>query len=152
VFKAIAAKKRITIVDVAATRMLMAHGFLKSIFEAFDRHRISVDVVSTSEVSVSVTVDSNEAIPALAADLAKLADVKYEGRKAIVCLVGDNIRETPGIAARVFAALSEVNIRMISQGASEINLTFVIEEDAVPDVVRRLHKAFFAEVDPEVFE
>ena len=152
VFKAIAAKKRITIVDVAATRMLMAHGFLKSIFEAFDRHRISVDVVSTSEVSVSVTVDSNEAIPALAADLAKLADVKYEGRKAIVCLVGDNIRETPGIAARVFAALSEVNIRMISQGASEINLTFVIEEDAVPEVVRRLHKAFFAEVDPEVFE
>ncbi len=127
-FKAIAAKKRITIVDVAATRMLMAHGFLKSIFDAFDRHRVSVDVVSTSEVSVSLTVDSNEAIPALAADLAKLADVKYEGRKAIVCLVGENLRETPGIAARVFNELSDVNIRMISQGASEINLTFVIEE------------------------
>jgi len=152
VFKAIAAKKRITIVDVAATRMLMAHGFLKNIFEAFDRHRISVDVVSTSEVSVSLTVDSNEAIPALAADLAQLADVKYEGRKAIVCLVGENLRETPGIAARVFGVLPDVNIRMISQGASEINLTFVIEEDAVPEVVRRLHKAFFSELDPEVFE
>ena len=150
-FKAIAVKKRITIVDVAAPRMQLAHGFLRGIFEAFDRHRVAVDVVSTSEVSVSLTVDSNESIPALAADLAKLADVKYEGRKAIVCLVGENLRETPGIAARVFGELSDVKIRMISQGASEINLTFVIEEDEVPNVVRRLHKIFFSELDPEVF-
>ena len=151
-FKAIAAKRRITIVDVAAPRMLLAHGFLRAIFDAFDRHRVAVDVVSTSEVSVSLTVDSNESIPALAADLAKLADVKYEGRKAIVCLVGENLRETPGIAARVFSELSDVKIRMISQGASEINLTFVIEEDAVPDVIRRLHKTFFTDVDPEIFD
>ena len=108
--------------------------FSSAIFEAFDRHRVPVDVVSTSEVSVSLTVDSNESIPPLAADLAKLADVKYEGRKAIVCLVGENLRETPGIAARVFGELADVKIRMISQGASEINLTFVIEED---DVSRR---------------
>jgi len=151
IFKAIAAKKRITIVNVAAPRMLLAHGFLKAIFEAFDRHKVPVDVVSTSEVSVSLTVDSNEAIPALAADLAKLADVKYEGRKAIVCLVGENLRETPGIAARVFGELSDVKIRMISQGASEINLTFVVEEDDVPGVIRRLHSSFFAELDPAVF-
>jgi aspartate kinase len=151
VFKAIAAKKRITIINVAAARMLLAHGFLKAIFEAFDRHKVAVDVVSTSEVSVSLTVDSNEAIPALAADLAKLADVRYEGRKAIVCLVGENLRETPGIAARVFGELADLKIRMISQGASEINLTFVVEEEDVPGVVRRLHQAFFAELDPEVF-
>lgn len=150
-FKAIAAKKRITIIDVAAPRMLLAHGFLKAIFEAFDRHRIAVDVVSTSEVSVSLTVDSNESIPALAADLGKLADVKYEGRKAIVCLVGENLREIPGIAAHVFGELSDVKIRMISQGASEINLTFVIDEDQVPSVVGRLHKAFFSELDPAIF-
>jgi aspartate kinase len=152
VFKAIAVKKRITIVDVAAPRMLLAHGFLRAIFEAFDRHRVPVDVVSTSEVSVSLTVDSNESIPALAADLAKLADVKYEGRKAIVCLVGENLREVPGIAGRVFREISDVKIRMISQGASEINLTFVIEEEAVPGVVQRLHKAFFSELDPAVFD
>jgi len=151
-FKAIAAKKRITIVDVVAARMLGAHGFLRAIFEAFDRHRCAVDVVSTSEVSVSLTVDSNEAIPKLAADLAKIADVKYEGRKAIVCLVGENLRGTPGIAARVFTALGEINVRMISQGASEINLTFVINEDDVPEAVRRLHAAFFSELDPDVFE
>ncbi|HXJ87198.1 MAG TPA: lysine-sensitive aspartokinase 3 [Candidatus Binatia bacterium] len=151
VFKAIAAKKRITIIDVAAPRMLLAHGFLRAIFEAFDRHKVAVDVVSTSEVSVSLTVDSNQAIPALAADLAKLADVKYEGRKAIVCLVGENLRETAGVAAHVFRDLADKKIRMISQGASEINLTFVIEEDEVPEVVQRLHKTFFSELDPEVF-
>ena len=150
-FKAIAAKKRITVVDVVATRMLMAHGFLKSIFEVFANHRCPVDMVSTSEVSVSVTVDSNESIAAIAADLGKLADVKYEGRKAIVCLVGENIRNTPGIVAKVFSAIPDVNIQMISQGASEINISFVIDEPDVPQVVSRLHQAFFSEVDPEVF-
>jgi aspartate kinase len=150
-FKAIAAKKRITIVDVVATRMLMAHGFLKAIFEVFDKHKCPVDMVSTSEVSVSLTVDSNESIPAIAADLQKLADVKYEGRKAIVCLVGENIRGTRGIAAKVFGAIPEMNVRMISQGASEINISFVIEEDDVPEAIQSLHKVFFADPDPEVF-
>jgi aspartate kinase len=151
IFKAIALKKKITLVEVASPRRLLVHGYLKSIFEAFDHHNVAVDVVSTSEVSVSVTAETNEAIPALAADLAKIADVKYEGRKAIVCLVGENLRETPGIAAKVFGILENVKIRMISQGASEINLTFVIEEDDASEVVRRLHNAFFAEVDREVF-
>jgi len=150
-FKAIAAKRRITIIDIAAPRMLLAHGFLKAIFDAFDRHRIAIDVVSTSEVSVSLTVDSNESIPALAADLSRLADVKYEGRKAIVCLVGENLREVPGIAAHVFGQLTDVKIRMISQGASEINLTFVVDEEQVPGIVQRLHKTFFADPDPEIF-
>src|SRR2546430_3069208 len=150
-FKAIAAKKRITIIDIAAPRMLLAHGFLKAIFDAFDRHRIPIDVVSTSEVSVSLTVDSTESIPALAEDLSRLADVKYEGRKAIVCLVGENLREVPGIAAHVFGQLTDVKIRMISQGASEINLTFVVDEEQVPGIVQRLHKTFFADPDPEIF-
>jgi aspartate kinase len=151
IFKAIALKKKITLVEVASPRRLLVQGYLKSIFEAFDNHGVAVDVVSTSEVSVSVTAETNEAIPALVADLAKLADVKYEGRKAIVCLVGEKLRDTPGIAAKVFGILEDVKIRMISQGASEINLTFVIEEDDAAEVVRRLHKEFFAEADPEVF-
>ncbi len=102
IFKAIALKKKITLIEVASPRRLLVHGYLSSIFAAFDRHNVAVDVVSTSEVSVSVTAETNEAIPALAADLAKIADVKYEGRKAIVCLVGENLRATPGIAAKVF--------------------------------------------------
>ena len=151
IFKAIAAKKRITIVDVVATRMLMAHGYLRQIFEIFDKHHCAVDVVSTSEVSVSLTVDSNEAIPDIAADLEAIADVKYSGRKAIVSLVGENIREKAGVAAQVFSALEEINVRMISQGASEINITFVIDEADVPEAVRRLHKRFFTNPDPEIF-
>jgi aspartate kinase len=152
VFKAIAVKRHITIVDLAAARMLMAHGFLRSVFEVFDRHRCPVDMVSTSEVSVSLTIDSNEAIPAIAADLDAIADVKYEGRKAIICLVGDNLRQRTGIAGDVFGALGDVNVRMISQGASEINISFVIDEADVPRAVERLHKKFFAELDPEIFE
>ena len=132
--------------------MLLAHGFLRAIFEVFARHRCPVDLVSTSEVSVSLTVDSNDAIPAMAEDLAKLGDVKYEGRKAIICLVGENIRAVPGIAAKVFSAIPDVKVRMISQGASEINISFVVEESDVADVVRRLHRKFFAEVDPETFD
>ena len=151
-FKAIAAKNRITIVEIVAARMLMAHGFLAKVFDIFARHRCAVDVVSTSEVSISLTVDSNEAIPQIAADLEQLAFVKYSGRKAIVCLVGENIRETAGVAAQVFDAIRDINVRMISQGASEINLTFVIDEADVPEAVRRLHARFFAEVDLEVFD
>lgn len=151
-FKAIAAKNRITIIDIVAARMLMAHGFLASVFEIFARHRCAVDVVSTSEVSVSLTVDSNEAIPQIAADLEKLAYVKYSGRKAIVCLVGENLRDTPGVAAQVFDAVRDINVRMISQGASEINLTFVIDEADVGEAVKRLHARFFAQVDVEVFD
>ena len=152
-FKAIAAKKRITIVDVVATRMLGDYGFLKAIFDVFARHKCPVDVVATSEVSVSLTVDSNEAIPAIAKELEEIADVNYTGRNAIVCMVGEDIREIPGIAAKVFGALAEgnINVRMISQGASEINITFVIHEDDVPEAVRRLHAVFFADPDPAVF-
>ncbi len=151
-FKAIAVKSRITIIDIVSARMLMAHGFLAKVFEVFARHRCAVDVVSTSEVSVSLTVDSNEAIPQIAADLEDLGQVKYSGRQAIVCLVGESIRERSGVAAQVFDAIRDINVRMISQGASEINLTFVIDETHVPEVVQRLHARFFAEVDPEVFD
>jgi len=78
--------------------------------------------------------------------------VKYSGRKAIVCLVGENLRDTPGVAAQIFDAIRHINVRMISQGASEINLTFVIDEADVPEAVRRLHARFFSDVDPEVFD
>ena len=151
-FKAIAAKQRITIIEIVAARMLMAHGFLAAVFEIFDRHRCPIDIVSTSEVSISVTVDSNEAIPAIAADLEKLAYVKFSGRMAIICLVGESIRERPGVAAQVFDAVKDINVRMISQGASEINMSFVVEEADVPGAIKRLHDRFFTDLDPEVFD
>ena len=98
-------------------------------------------MVSTSEVSVSLTVDSNDKLPLIAADLSKLADVKYEGKKALVCLVGEDIRGQNGMAAQVFTAVRHINVRMISQGASEINMSFMIEEEDADEAVRSLHAA-----------
>jgi aspartate kinase len=109
-------------------------------------------MVSTSEVSVSLTVDSNEQLPVIAADLGKLADVKYEGRKALICMVGEDIRGQSGIAAQVFNAIRHVNVRMISQGASEINMSFMIDEDDADEAVRSLHAAFFKDPDPAIFD
>ena len=151
-FKSIAVKKKLSIIDVVASRMLMTHGYLKAIFDIFDHHQCPVDMVSTSEVSVSLTVDSNDKLPLIAADLSKLADVNYEGKKALVCLVGEDIRGQSGIAAQVFSAIRHVNVRMISQGASEINMSFMIDEDDADEAVRSLHAAFFKEPDPLVFD
>ncbi len=151
-FKSIAVKKKLSIIDVVASRMLMTHGYMKSIFDIFDKHQCPVDMVCTSEVSVSLTVDSNEKLPAVAADLGRLADVKYEGKKALLCLVGDDIRGHSGIAAQVFTAIRNINVRMISQGASEINMSFMIEEDDADEAVRSLHAAFFQDPDPAIFD
>jgi aspartate kinase len=151
-FKSIAVKRKLTIIDVVASRMLMSHGYLKSVFEIFDKHKCAVDMVSTSEVSVSLTVDSNEKLPEIAADLSQIADVKYEGKKALISLVGEDIRGHNGIAGRVFSTVKHVNLRMISQGASEINMSFMIEEDDVEEALRSLHKEFFSDPDPEIFD
>ena len=138
--KAIAAKKNMTIVNVRAARMLMTYGFLHDVFQVFKRHQVAADTVSTSEVSVSLTVDSKLDIRSVVADLRKFTDVETEPGKAIVCVVGENLRGTPGTLALVSSALGDINIRMVSQGASEINISFVIEEKDVPEAVRRLHR------------
>jgi aspartate kinase len=151
-FKSIAVKKKLSIIDMVASRMLMTHGYMKEIFTVFDQHKCAVDMVSTSEVSVSLTVDSNDNLPALAADLGQLADVKYEGNKALVCLVGDDIRGKNGMAAQVFNAIRHINVRMISQGASEINMSFMIDENDADEAVRSLHAAFFKDPDPAIFD
>ncbi len=151
-FKSIAAKKRLTIIDVVASRMLMSHGYLKAVFDVFDKYKCAIDMVSTSEVSISLTVDSNERLPEICEELGKIADVKYEGRKALVCLVGEDIRGHNGIAGQVFSAVSHINVRMISQGASEINMSFMIDEDDVEEAVRSLHQKFFVSPDETVFD
>jgi aspartate kinase len=149
--KSISCKRDITIFNIRSTRMLMVHGFLRRIFEVFDRHRTSVDMVSTSEVSVSLTVDNKENVPSITQDLREFAEVSTEDSQAIVCLVGENIRHTPGIAGRAFRVLGQKNIRMISQGASLLNLGFVISDNDVKDCVSALHDEFFSELDPTVF-
>lgn len=141
--KAIAHKRGITVVQVTAARMLGAYGFLRALFEVFERHRTSVDIVATSEVSVSLTVDDPSSLPAIAADLRALGEVRVDEGYAIVCAVGEGLKSTAGIAGKLFGALSGVNVALISQGASSTNLTFVVSERDVEDVVKQLHERFF---------
>ncbi len=152
VVKSIACKRNITLVNIHSTRMLMVHGFLHRIFEIFDRLQTPVDMVATSEVSVSLTIDSTANLAAVVAELETFSDVNIEPDQAIVCLVGDNIRYTPGVAIRVFRAVDTVNVRMISQGASLLNLSFVVADADLRQTVAALHGEFFSEIDPEVFD
>jgi aspartate kinase len=152
VVKSIACKRNITLVNIHSTRMLMAHGFLRRIFEIFDRHATPVDMVATSEVSVSLTIDDIAQTKGICTELSEFSEVEIEPEHAIVCMVGENIRSTPGVAGRAFGALRNLNVRMISQGASLLNLSVVVTEKDLRDVVKALHTEFFSELDPEVFE
>lgn len=141
--KAIAHKTGVHIVHVTSARMLGAYGFLRAIFEVFERHHTAVDIVTTSEVSVSLSLEETRALDAIIEDLKHIAAVKVESDRAIVCIVGEGLRNTAGIAGRVFSTIKDINVLLISQGASSVNLTFVVEERNVAEVVRRLHAAFF---------
>lgn len=141
--KAIAHKTGVTTVQITSARMLGAYGFLRALFEVFERHRTVVDVVTTSEVSVSLSLDDASALPAIVEELEQLGTVRVETGRAIICVVGEGLRGTPGIAAKVFSTISDINVTLISQGASSINFTFAIEEERVNEAVRRLHEAFF---------
>jgi len=144
-FRAITAKTGVSIINVVASRGVMVHGFLRSVFEALDRHAASIDIVGISEVSMSFTTETKRLPRTLLADLEKLAEVTCDDQQAIICLVGEDIHGRPGIAANVFNAVAEsgVNIRMISQGASEINISFVIKDSDVPRCVQHLHAHYF---------
>jgi len=150
--KSIACKRKITVVNIHSTRMLMAHGFLRRIFEVFDRLETPVDMVATSEVSVSLTIDNPARIDEVLAELRQFAEAETERDQVIVCLVGENIRYTPGVARRVFNALEGINVRMISQGGSLLNISFVVAEKDLRSAMEALHGEFFSELDPTVFE
>lgn len=141
--KAIAHKTGVTTVQITSARMLGAYGFLRALFEVFERHRTVVDVVTTSEVSVSLSLDDDSTLPAVVQELEQLGTVRVEKGRAIICVVGEGLRGTPGIAAQVFSTISDINVTLISQGSSSINFTFAIEETRVAEAVRRLHGAFF---------
>lgn len=141
--KAIAHKTGVTTVQITSARMLGAYGFLRALFEVFDQHRTVVDVVTTSEVSVSLSLDDASSLPSIVEELEMLGTVRVEKGRAIICVVGEGLRGTPGIAAKVFSTISDINVTLISQGASSINFTFAIEEERVNEAVRRLHDAFF---------
>jgi aspartate kinase len=145
VVKSIAYKEGITLITITSTRMLMMHGFLARVFEIFASHGTSVDVIATSEVSLSLTVDSRSELDSIALELNKIADVEEEPDKAIFCVVGERLKKTPGIVTSVFSTLDRehIPVSMISLGASEINVTFVVDGKDIRRTAQSLHRTFF---------
>ena len=141
--KSIAVKKGQCIINIRSNRMMGRHGFMNQLFDVFARYSVSVEMISTSEVSVSLTVDDKSFSNELIQDLKQFGDVEIEHNVATISVVGDNLRMSRGVAGRIFSALKDVNLRMISQGASEINVGFVVEEPEVATAVNNLHKEFF---------
>lgn len=151
IVKSIACKKNVVVLNIHSTRMFMAHGFLRRIFEIFDRFETPVDMISTSEVSVSLTIDDPARLEAVVDELKEFSEVRVDRNESIVCLVGENMRNTKGLGARIFGALANVNVRMVSQGASSLNLGLLVASEDLVEAVKALHEEFFHDLDPDVF-
>ncbi len=141
---ALACKRGVTVIDITSTRMLMAHGFLRRLFEVFERFKTPVDVVTTSEVSVSVTIDNTRRLDDIISNLRNFAEVSAEPDMAIVCIVGENLRSDTGLFGRAVISLKDVPLRLVSQAASRRNITFVLRDSDVVTAMNRLHDQFFA--------
>jgi aspartate kinase len=146
---AIAAKSSTTVIKLRSARMLLVSGFMRTVFEIFDRHRTSVDVIATSEVSLSVTLDDPSNLEALLGDLMPLGDVSVERGRAIVSIVGAGLSDSGAALARAFAALGELRVHMASLSATGINLTLVVDGEQVAPAMKRLHDAFFGAGAPD---
>jgi len=141
--KAIAHKTGVTTVKVTSGRFVGAYGFLRRIFEIFDRYRTVVDVVSTSEVSLSLSLDDISALPSILRELQQIGSVEFKTHRAVVCVVGEGLSGAPRITAAVFDSIKNIPVSLISQGVSSSNLTFVVDQEHVKWVVTRLHERFF---------
>ncbi len=140
---AIAGKNNVSLVKVGSSRMLLTEGFLRALFEIFERHRTSVDVVATSEVSVSLTVDDSSRLEMILSDLRALGDVAVERNRGIVAVVGGSISDGGETMARALHAIGGVRVHMLSLSATGINLTMVVDDEHVQPAIQRLHAAFF---------
>ncbi len=143
VVQSIAYKEGVTLLNIASTRMFLAHGFLERVFDVFHKYDTVVHTVATSDVSVTAAIDDRSHIDFLLRDLRKFASVSVAAKKAVVCVVGEGLRHSPGTAARVLSAVGDVDVNMISAGASEINISFAVAEASIRTAVRRLHAEFF---------
>jgi aspartate kinase len=147
--RAIAGKTGITVVRIRSPRMLLQHGFLRTIFEVFERHRTSVDVVATSEVSVSVTIDDPSHLDTLTVDLSHLGDVSVERNRGILSIVGSGLAQDSTTMARALAAIAPARVHMLSLSASGINLTVLLDAEDVAPAMVAVHREFFDRRDAE---
>ena len=141
--KAVAAKDGITVVKVKSGRMLLAYGFLTKVFQIFQHYETPIDMITTSEVAVSVTIDDASRLRKIVDELKTLGDVEVSKNMTIVCLVGHNIMNQKGYIKKVFEALNDFSLRMISYGGSRHNISILISSDSKKNVLEALHKSLF---------
>lgn len=141
--KALAAKDGITAIKINSTRMLLAYGFLKNIFEIFEKYRTSIDMITTSEVAVSLTIDNNLFLKEITKELSEFGKVEVDKDQTIICIVGDFLAERSGAAAKVFNSLREIPVRMISYGGSSNNISILVHQDKKVEALKALHHGLF---------
>lgn len=141
--RAMALRTKQVLVTLSTPEMLHTHGFLFQIFKVFNDHKVSIDAITTSEISVSVTLDDSTLLnKKLISDLSQIADVQVEENLTLVSLIGNNINHTPGLGRNIFEAIADINVRMICLGASKHNFCFLVSEEQGAEAVRRLHACF----------
>ena len=144
---AITAKRHVAAVDLTLTRSIDSE-LLAEVFTTFDQHHCPVDVMATGLRRIGFLVASTASLPAIAVQLKGIAELKWEDHKALICLIGEDIRRQPDVASRVFAAVSDMDVRVLCQSASDRTITFLVDESRVEDTVERLHRLFFPKPEP----
>lgn len=142
-FKAVAAKDGITAINIKSSRMLLAHGFLRKVFEVFERYKTSIDMISTSEVAVSITIDDNKNLPAILDELKTFGTITVDEHQSIICIVGNMISEKEGVLKEVFESLVSVPIRMVSYGGSQNNISILVETNQKDKALNLLNEGIF---------
>jgi len=141
--KAIAAKDGITAIKIKSTRMLLAYGFLSKIFEIFEKYKTSIDMITTSEVAVSLTIDNDKFLSEIVTELKAFGEVIVDSNQSIIAMVGNEIVQEKGIVKKIFDALEDIPIRMISYGGSKYNISILTESQYKKDALIALNKGLF---------
>ena len=147
--KSVSYKENILLMNIFSTRMINVSGFLQRVFAAFSEHKVSVDLISTSEANISLTMESNQDIDAVVGELSKFADVDVDRDKAQISVIGKNIVNLRGLLKQTMSSLKDCNVYMISQGASFVNISFVVDRSSMKDAVREVHRYLFENKDYE---
>ena len=142
-FKAIAAKDGITAIKIKSSRMLMAYGFLRRVFEIFENYKTPIDMIATSEVAVSLTIDNHANLPAIETELKKFGTIEVDKDQAIICIVGNKIMDQQGVLTKVFDALSEIPVRMVSCGGSANNVSVLVDKQFKDKALVALNEGLF---------
>jgi aspartate kinase len=143
IIKSVAAKDSITVIKIKSARMLMAYGFLRSVFEVFERYKTPIDMITTSEVAISLTIDDNTQLDHILTELKSYATVEVEINQTIICIVGDFLAEKHGYAMKIFDALENIPIRMISYGGSSNNISLLINGENKKEALLAINRGVF---------